>query len=62
MEEDYRQGGAALPVNELKLLSKWLINHMRTSDKTFSLHLKAKGIAQVNDGETFQASQSRSVH
>jgi hemerythrin len=58
LQEDYRQGEADLSVDVLKLLSKWLVHHMQTSDRKYSLHLHTKGIAGVKDaseGSAFQA-------
>ena len=45
LQQDYRQGEADLSADVLKLLSKWLLNHMQTSDRKYGLHLNTKGIA-----------------
>ena len=45
LQQNYRQGETDLSVNVLKLLSKWLLNHMLTSDRKYGLHLNTKGIA-----------------
>ena len=45
LQQNYRQGEAELSVDVLKLLSKWLLNHMLTSDRKYGLHLNTKGIA-----------------
>ena len=49
LQEDYRQGAADLSVDGLKLLSKWLLAHMQTSDRKYGLHLNTRGIAGVKD-------------
>ena len=44
LQKNNRDGDAALSVDVLKLLGKWLINHMQTSDTKYVLYLNEKGI------------------
>jgi hemerythrin len=57
MQRDYRQGDADFSVDVLKLLSKWLLNHMQTSDRKYGLHLNTIGIGvkDAAEGSAFQA-------
>ncbi len=59
LQIDYRQGDADLPVDVLKLICKWLLHHIRTTDRKYGLHLDTRtGVARVEDAEESPAFQA----